>query len=450
MAIKGRTGHMEPQIPQPINGLIAFQKRRISESSGLSPLTLEVDCGYGVCGRGRERLRANSASVDCFSVGFSHSRRNPGEMNGRIGDQTMTERVRHGYGLYNYRTGNVGDEIQSIAARRFLPRIDQFVDRDGLTKVQPSHEYDQLKLIMNGWYSHAPENWPPRDKSLDPLLVSMHVTQVSKPVIESFLSNESRRFLSAHGPVGTRDLATRDFFRANGIDAEFTGCMTLTLDRDERVEDGEHILLVDVPPRIEAAVRARTDRPVISATVYVDPAWGPDTKFLLAEYFLNMYQSAHAVVTTRLHTALPSTALGTPVAFIRSRTLHELSRFSGLWHLLRVYEEDEFAGSKHGFDLDEPGPNPDAFKPIRDELIDRCVAFTGFGREADPIEGPRRRTSAASLMNDPGVMGVVADALQAHWNTQFPGVSSLAQGMSALKRINAIRRAHQQRRAGIR
>ena len=360
----------------------------------------------------------------------------------------VSERMWRGYGLYNYRTGNVGDEIQSIAARRFLPRVDEFVDRDGLSEFEPSKDYDQLKLIMNGWYTHAPESWPPRSGVIDPLLVSMHVAQVSKPVVDSFLSEKSRRFLRQHGPVGTRDLATRDFFRSNGIEAEFTGCMTLTLDRDERVTEGEHILLVDVPVAIETAVRARTDRPVIAASVYVDPAWGSETKFLLAEYFLNMYQSAHAVITTRLHAALPSTALGTPVAFIRSRTLHEVGRFSGLWDLLRGYDEDEFAAFHHNFNLDEPEPNPDAFKPIRQDLVDRCVAFTGFGRENGPIEGPRRRTAPAELMGNHAIMGVFTEALRAHQDMQLPGVSSAAGVVRALKHLNAKRRAHQQRRLG--
>ena len=34
------------------------------------------------------------------------------------------------YALYKYSTENIGDEIQSIAARRFLPQVDYYIDRD--------------------------------------------------------------------------------------------------------------------------------------------------------------------------------------------------------------------------------------------------------------------------------------------------------------------------------
>ncbi len=62
------------------------------------------------------------------------------------------------YGLLTYRTENIGDEIQSIAARQFLPRVDVYVERDSLNNVVSD---EKIKLIMNGWFTHKPENWPP-------------------------------------------------------------------------------------------------------------------------------------------------------------------------------------------------------------------------------------------------------------------------------------------------
>jgi len=59
------------------------------------------------------------------------------------------------YGLLTYRTENIGDEIQSIAARQFLPRVDIYVERDSLNNVVSD---EKIKLIMNGWFTHKPEN----------------------------------------------------------------------------------------------------------------------------------------------------------------------------------------------------------------------------------------------------------------------------------------------------
>lgn len=36
------------------------------------------------------------------------------------------------YGLLNYDSVNIGDEIQSIAAKKFLPKVDTFVNREKL------------------------------------------------------------------------------------------------------------------------------------------------------------------------------------------------------------------------------------------------------------------------------------------------------------------------------
>ncbi len=56
------------------------------------------------------------------------------------------------YGLicYNY-LENVGNEIQSIAARRFLPKIDYYVDFNNLSEFKAD---DEFKIIMNAWYLH--------------------------------------------------------------------------------------------------------------------------------------------------------------------------------------------------------------------------------------------------------------------------------------------------------
>jgi len=59
------------------------------------------------------------------------------------------------YGLLTYRTENIGDEIQSIAARQFLPRVDIYVERDSLNNVVSD---EKIKLIMDGCFTHKPEN----------------------------------------------------------------------------------------------------------------------------------------------------------------------------------------------------------------------------------------------------------------------------------------------------
>ena len=80
------------------------------------------------------------------------------------------------YGLISYDyTTNLGNEIQSIAARRFLPQIDYYIEHEKLDQFTG----DNVKMIMNGWFVDCPTAWPPSD-SINPLLVSMHFTTTTK------------------------------------------------------------------------------------------------------------------------------------------------------------------------------------------------------------------------------------------------------------------------------
>ena len=84
------------------------------------------------------------------------------------------------YGLLTYQEGkekyNVGDYVQSLAARQFLPQTDQFMNRERL------EEYDgeTIKLIMNGWFTHNIHHWIPA-KEIDPLFVSFHMNNTAAP-----------------------------------------------------------------------------------------------------------------------------------------------------------------------------------------------------------------------------------------------------------------------------
>src|SRR4051794_25557339 len=80
------------------------------------------------------------------------------------------------YSLLSYddsQTGkfNVGDHIQSLAAKQYLPRVDNYIYRDRLNEDNLRNE---TAAIMNGWYTYKPENWPP-NKLINPLFVSFHL-----------------------------------------------------------------------------------------------------------------------------------------------------------------------------------------------------------------------------------------------------------------------------------
>lgn len=81
-----------------------------------------------------------------------------------------------------------------------------------------------------------PFKWPPSDKTLDPLLISMYIepNPVGKNKVvprNVFLASQSREYLGKYGPVGARDMSILRYLQNNGIETYFSGCLTLALQK---------------------------------------------------------------------------------------------------------------------------------------------------------------------------------------------------------------------------
>lgn len=287
------------------------------------------------------------------------------------------------YGLLINSPGiNIGDEIQAIAARRFLPRVDYYINREKLSTFKPKAR-EKVKMIMNGWYLHDAKAWPPSD-FIDPLLVSMHVNHVNKDVVKAFVSEKSQKFLGESSPVGARDLNTLNIMKRGGIDAYFSACLTLTLQRNETRRRQDYVLAIDVSDEVLSYIKARTKRPVHALYTYINTPYTMEERFYSAEYFLDMYQNAHCMITSRLHAALPALAFETPVLLLKDRErFFDDLRFSGLIELLRSVEVFDFLSGSSGFDIEKPIKNSIDYLPFREALAKRCIKFTGFDNKSE-------------------------------------------------------------------
>mgnify|MGYP007069875330 CR=1 FL=1 len=67
---------------------------------------------------------------------------------------------------------NIGDYVQSIAQRQFLPDEEKcYVDIEELSSFESK---EKVNVIMNGWFMHNPKAFPPSD-NLNPLIISFHL-----------------------------------------------------------------------------------------------------------------------------------------------------------------------------------------------------------------------------------------------------------------------------------
>jgi len=272
-------------------------------------------------------------------------------------------------------TENLGDEIQAIAAKQFLPRVDVWVDREHLNEFRASRPH---KIILNGWFLHRPERWPP-SPSLQPLVISFHLTRevtssnatMTRPG-RAVLHGSGLDFLRRHAPIGARDLDTLAQLRAAGIDAYFSGCLTLCLRPTRLVAKREKVYAVDVSDDVLARFSSDFDGSIIRL-MHGDSQLRGRARFRKAAHLLQCYAEAKAVVTTRLHCALPCLALGTPVLLVE--TAADRYRFDGLRDLLWHTTEKDLLRGDFQYDLHHPPSNKEGWRSLRDTLEAKCRAF---------------------------------------------------------------------------
>lgn len=284
------------------------------------------------------------------------------------------------YGVMIYEsTSNIGDDIQSYAAKRFLPRIDTVIDREKMDGFCLRNKVDEpVTVIMNGWYMHRKFNWPP-SPLINPLYLSMHITEYDfLDIGYRFLDGLGGDYLRQFEPIGARDESTLALLKEKGIEAYLSGCLTLTLALPDQGERGDEVILTDVNKADAAAlIKQFPNENWQKVSHTIDPEAtrqkSLDERFEAVEALLKRYQRAKCVVTERLHCALPCLALGTPVLLLwENDNLDRMSSFLPLLHNMRIGETDACSTV---FNIASPPENSTAYLKIRSELEDRCRAF---------------------------------------------------------------------------
>lgn len=327
---------------------------------------------------------------------------------------------------------NIGDYVQALASAQFLPHVDGFIDRDEELK---DYDGEPCKVIMNGWYMHLPQNWPP-SSLIDPLFVAFHL---NSGVQKELLSPESIVYLKKHQPIGCRDQNTLELLVKNGIEAYFSGCMTLTLGEKYHSEEkygktyivdpiyNGHLGIKQIFKAIGIMFRHPFNllrlfgkkqlhlhngrnfvkeaiktalfykeysrvfgRELVMTSVYVNQEsmyykthFRTDAERLAeAERLVKMYAKASLVITSRIHCALPCLGLETPLIYLEKGNDIEESkcRLGGLRELFNVVKIDNGILTPC-FDITLPitvsnhPSNKDAWRKLASNLKCRCWEF---------------------------------------------------------------------------
>lgn len=281
------------------------------------------------------------------------------------------------FGLISYNSINIGDEIQSIAASRFIPEVNYYINREKLSLFKAKTDGTRIRLIMNAWYMWRPKYFVP-PKAIQPLLISMCFgKRIQK---KSFLSKRVKHFLLDNGPVGCRDNRTLDYLTKNGIPAYFSGCLTSTLIGGER-HPQNYILCLDLNVNIVEFIKKEANCPVYDLSKFFSPYINSKNRYRLAKAVLYSIKNAKAIVTTNFHTALPAMAFNTPCCLIKpdGDGGDFEGRLQGYENILKFYSEADFLSGKV-FDINNPSPviQTKEFVEMKTRLEEKCTLFTGF------------------------------------------------------------------------
>lgn len=322
---------------------------------------------------------------------------------------------------------NIGDYIQAIAAEQFFKHIDVYIERERLDE----YNGEPVKMIMNGWYMHDPKHWPPSSQII-PLFVAFHVNSL---VRNNFLSPESLDYLKRYQPIGCRDVDTVELLQNKGLNAYFSGCLTLTLGyKYHSKEKNNKCYFVDpfyilhhnqikivfqnivelvfyyrkiriISRKMKQIRKFKDLLALVSFYREYKKIFGEEL-LLNAEYIrhedldfhklyptdiskldyakglVNKYSQAALVVTSRIHCALPCLGIGTPVIYVENKQQVEASscRLNGLREFFNIVEWDkDHLVKKFSFDglitAKSHPQNKKNYLEYATALIERCDLF---------------------------------------------------------------------------
>jgi hypothetical protein len=250
---------------------------------------------------------------------------------------------------------NVGDDVQTLAMQEIVKRCHPeaevvWCDRESLHKENSA---ELSHLIVSGWFMKEPDNWPVHPSYPKPLFISFHVNREQKVDLK-LISESHRDFWLENAPIGCRDKGTRDQFSKLSIDAWFSGCATLTFQREKETQIKPYILVAD--PFYHIYTKSYEDHQlkrlfgkspklplkVVTNADSLRPQKSKIQRLQETQDLISTIRNAQFVVTSRIHIALPATAMGVPVYFISSgynRTEHSRDRFEGLLELFHIVDE---------------------------------------------------------------------------------------------------------------
>lgn len=233
--------------------------------------------------------------------------------------------------VFTFETPNLGDDLQTLVASHLVPRQTGFIHRESIWRRQLP---GRVRVLMNYWFTSGRLLLPPH-ASVAPVY---HGFSMGKPAM---LARGWQKNLERSQPIGCRDTSTVELLRSAGIDAYWSGCITMYLGRWYRrvPRPAEpRVYLVDIPDAALGIIPDRLRTGAVRLSNYTPPTLRQDPigRWAAIARINDVLRGASLVVTKRLHTALPCAGFGIPVVLIVEDKDNDRRRFSGYESFLPI------------------------------------------------------------------------------------------------------------------
>lgn len=243
-----------------------------------------------------------------------------------------------------YAMANVGESIQSVAMEYIYDQCG--VDRSDIIKIDQcdvkQYDGEEVILPLRLPLSHdTVDDYFPLHTCVHPFFISLHlhddIFEDRQDLVDYFMR---------YAPIGCRDEISCGFFRKHGIESYVMGCYTLAFPKRTASPEKGKVFMVDASKTLEeniptellkSAVRLSHAVPYHKYPVTPDEDERLET---LAREYVNRYRDeAVMMITSRLHVAAPSVAMGIPVVLASDNADF---RYAWIDAFVPVYQADDY------------------------------------------------------------------------------------------------------------
>lgn len=237
---------------------------------------------------------------------------------------------------------NIGDFIQIYAIRELYKEIgikDEDIVEIGLNELKTYSGEDVLMPLHLGLGYSNIKKLLPVSKNIVPRFMSLTMIV---DLLED--NNWLIEYFKKYEPIGCRDEETKNIMSKYGIKSYLVGCATIIMKR--RKHNGTKNYLVDVPQNVFKYIPKEIIENSIltSHEIKLNKTLANNEEYInfqkkVKKQYLEYYQNAKLIVSSRLHAIAPAIAMGIPCICV---TKSADMRFSWVDKYVRIYQDGEY------------------------------------------------------------------------------------------------------------